>query len=100
MILNQPILKLNFIFYLSFIFIIFLVIFYIFQFNAVTEGMYLIKNYDKKIETLSQENKILEIKFSQSNSLENLRFLVGNLGFDRVGKIDYIEIPEGMVVIK
>lgn len=98
--LNQSALKFNFIFGLSFILIIFLVIFYIFQVNAITASMYLIKNYDKKIESISQENKLLEIKFSQANSLENLRSLVENLDLEEVGKVDYIKVPEGTVVIK
>ncbi len=73
---------------------------YIFQVNEITKGMFLVKNYNKKLENLLQENKILEIKFSQLNSLENLGLLVSQLNFDEAGKIDYIKIPEGTVVIK
>lgn len=98
--INQPVLKLNFIFALGFASLVSLSIFYIFQLNAVTERMYLIENYDKKIENLSQENKLLEIKFSKANSLENIRSLVENLGLNPVGKTEYIEIPESTVVIK
>ena len=68
--------SLNFFWGLSFILIIFLVILYIFQVTAITEAMYLIKNHSRQLEILSQEKEILEIKFSQLNSLENLRFLV------------------------
>jgi hypothetical protein len=122
MILNQPLPKFNFIvsiiskfinfgkfklenfgkfiWYLGFILTTLLVIFYIFQLNSVTEGMYLIKNYDKKIENLSQENKRLEIKFSKENSLENLGSLVENLGLNPVEKTDYIEIPDSTVLVK
>lgn len=99
MTLNQ-ILKFNFLWTLSFILIISLVILYIFQVTAITEAMYLIKNHSRQLESLSQENEILEIKFSQLNSLENLRFLVANLNLEKVGKIDYIEIPAASVVRK
>lgn len=77
-----------------------LVIFYIFQFSQLTEGMYLLKNYNNNIERISRENNGLEIKFLRANSLENLRFLVQNLNFDKVGEIDYLKIAEDAVVIK
>lgn len=73
---------------------------YIFQINEITKGMFSVKNYNKKLENLLQENKILEIKFSQLSSLENLGLLVAQLNFDEAGKIDYIKIPEEVVVIK
>lgn len=92
--------SLNFFWTLSFILIISLVILYIFQVTAITEAMYLIKNHSRQLESLSQENEILEIKFSQLNSLENLRFLVANLNLEKVEKIDYIEIPVASVVRK
>jgi len=112
--INQPLLKFNFIvliiskfinfgkfiWYLGFVLTTLLVIFYIFQLNSLTEGMYLIKKYDKKLQDLSQENKLLEIKFSQENSLENLGSLVKNLGLNPVEKTDYIEIPERTVLVK
>ena len=92
--------SLNFFWGLSFILIIFLVILYIFQVTAITEAMYLIKNHSRQLESLSQEKEILEIKFSQLNSLENLRSLVANLNLEKVEKIDYIEIPAASVVRK
>lgn len=97
--LNQ-ILKFNFFWTLSFILIISLVILYIFQVTTITEAMYLIKNHSRQLERLSQENEILEIKFSQLNSLENLKFLVANLNLEKVEKIDYIEIPTANVMRK
>jgi sortase (surface protein transpeptidase) len=99
MTLNQ-ILKFNFLWTIGFILIISLVILYIFQLTSITQAMYSIKNYSRQLEGLSQENEILEIKFSQLNSLENLRFLVTNLNLEKVEKIDYIEIPVASVVKK
>jgi len=83
-----------------FILIISLALLYIFQVKAITEAMYLIKNHSSQLEELSQENEMLEIKFSQLNSLENLGFLVANLNLEKVKKIDYIEIPAASVVRK
>lgn len=85
---------------LSFILIISLVGLYIFQLSAITEAKYVIKNYSQKIEALSEENRALEIKFSQLDSLENLRSLVKNLGFKEVKQVHYLEIPAGAVVAR
>lgn len=85
---------------LGFISLITLSIFYIFQVNEMIRESYLIKNYEKKIEKLSQENDILEIKFSQSNSLESLEAKVQNLNYEKIGQVHYIQILDDTVVTK
>ncbi len=90
----------NFTWLLGFILTFFLAIFYFFQVNAITDEIHLAKNYNKKLQNLSQENKLLELNFLRSDSLENLRSIVDGLGFNPVGKTDYIVVPENTVVIK
>jgi len=85
---------------LSFISIISLLIFYIFQVNAMIGETYLIQNYQRKIKELSQENKTLEINFSQANSLSTIESLVKNLNFEKVERIHYIQVLESQVVTK
>ncbi|XOB41708.1 MAG: hypothetical protein ACKKMS_03260 [Candidatus Nealsonbacteria bacterium] len=85
---------------LSFISIISLLIFYIFQVNAMIGETYLIQNYQRKIKELSQENKTLEINFSQANSLSTIETLVKNLNFEKVERIHYIQVLESQVVTK
>lgn len=97
---SQLYLKFNLIRNFCLVLLTLLVVFYIFQLSQLTNGIYLIKNYNKNIENISKENNALEVKFSRANSMENLRSLVGNLSFDRVGKIDYVKIPEDAVVLK
>ena len=108
LILNPPIsikrlsLKLNLKFFLilnSILIIIFLV-FYIFQVNALISEGYQIQNYQKKIEKLTSENKILEINSFKMNSLENIENKIQNLGFQKTDKIYYIQILEGQMVSK
>jgi len=77
-----------------------LLIFYIFQINEMTKGIYLLKIYERKIADLSKENKTLEITSSQLNSLENLEGLVKNLNFEKIDKIHYIRVLESQVVTK
>jgi hypothetical protein len=83
---------------ISIILITFLLIFYVFQVNEMTRGSYLIKNDEKKITELSNENKNLQISLSQTNSLENLEKAVCGLGYTKVEKVKYIQILEGKVV--
>ncbi|MBU4298427.1 hypothetical protein KJ636_00050 [Patescibacteria group bacterium] len=98
--INQSAQKINHFWRLSLFLIFALLGFYIFQLNEITKGMELVKNYDKELRKLSEENKLLEIKFSQLNSMANLGLLVEKLNFDETGKIDYIKIPEGVVATK
>jgi len=108
LILNPPIsikrlsLKLNLKFFLilnSILIIIFLIS-YIFQVNALISESYQIQNYQKKIEKLTSENKILEINSFKMNSLENIENKIQNLGFQKTDKIYYIQILEGQMVSK
>ncbi len=85
---------------LSFISITSLLIFYIFQVNSMIGETYLIQNYQGKIKELSQENKTLEINFSQANSLSIIESLVKNLNFEKVERIHYIQVLESQVVAK
>jgi len=85
---------------LSFISIISLLIFYIFQVNSMIRETYLIQNYQRKIKELSQENKTLEINFFQANSLSTIESLVKNLNFEKVERIHYIQVLESQVVAK
>lgn len=97
---NQSVSKLNcinFIYCLFFILIFLLITFYFFQISSITEATHLVKNYNKKLQNLSQENKLLELNFFQSDSLENLRSLIEGFEFKPVGKTDYIEVPESVV---
>lgn len=85
---------------LGFLLIAPLLIFYIFQVNAVTKTSFLILSYEKKVTLLSQENKNLEINFSQVNSLANLETLLKNSNYEKIDKVHYIRVLEGTVVAK
>ena len=85
---------------LSSVLIASLLSFYIFQVNTVIKYSYLIKNYDKSLSTLSQENNSLKINFSQSNSLDDLEDQILNLNFEKVGEMKYIQILGSEVATK
>ncbi len=78
-----------------------LAVLYIFQFASLTRTMYLIRDCSSKIEEISAENDMLEVKASQMSSLENLKPLVNGLNFEMAGKIDYIRVRgEAVVAVK
>jgi len=93
-----PKISLKFFWILSLFSIISLLIFYIFQVNAMIGKIYLIQNYQREIKELSQENKALQVNFSQVNSLPAIESLVKNLNFEKAEKIHYIQALESHVV--
>lgn len=84
----------------SFIVTVFLLILYIFQVNTMIRETYLIQGYQRKLTVLSQENKSLEINFSQANSLSNITNAIKSLNFEKAEKVRYIQVLEGQVVTK
>lgn len=72
----------------------------IFQINAYTKEIYLIQNYEKKLNQLTRENKILEVNFSEVNSLNNVGNYVQNNVFEKANKIDYIRLLESTALAR
>lgn len=77
-----------------------LLVFSVFQINTYTKEIYLIQNYEKKLNQLTQENKILEINFSEVNSLNNISNYVQNKVFEKTNRVDYIRLLESTVLAK
>ena len=80
--------------------IVVLLIYYIVQVNGMIHKAYLIQNYEETSNKLSQENEALKINSSQLNSLDNIEDLIKELGFEKVNRVDYIQVLEGSVVKK
>jgi len=72
----------------------------IFQIGAYTKEVYLVQNYENKLGQLTQENKILEVSFSEVDSLNNVGNYVQNNGFEKTNKIDYIRLLESTALAK
>lgn len=83
---------------LGVILIITFLAFYIFQIGKVISQGYQIQNYQKKIDDIAEKNKILEINAVKINSLENIDSKIHSLGFEKIDKINYIQVLEGPVV--
>lgn len=85
---------------LSFVPIISLLAFYIFQVNFLTKETYQIQNYQKKINKIIQENENLIIDSAKLNSFSNIETLIKDFGFEKAEKIHYIQILESQVATK
>lgn len=75
-----------------FILMFFSLVSYIFQVNFLTREVYLIRDYEKKLTQLSQENENLEINFSKASSLSNIENYLQSQNFEKVSQIKYIQI--------
>ena len=104
--LNPPILltfkrgKLAIFWTLTLILIFILLVSYIFQVSFLTREIYLIKDYQRKLNNLSKENEILEIDFSKSNSLSNIENYLSEKNFVKAKQVKYIQILESSMVKK
>ncbi len=85
---------------LGFSLIISLIGFYIFQVSAITQASFTIAHLEKQIVGLDKEFKGLQLNFSNTNSLSGLEEALIAKGYEKVGKIHYIQVLEGAVVAK
>ncbi len=72
----------------------------IYQFNRYTQEVYSIENFQKKIITLTKENKSLEVNFANTNSLENINSFLAEQNFEKVSQADYIYLLQGTALAK
>jgi len=94
------IINLGVVFILNFILIILLGGLYIYQCQEIAQKMILIKEKSKEVERLLAEKKRLEVECSQNYSFEDLSNLISDLGFEKVKRIEYIEISKAEVARK
>jgi ABC-type transport system involved in cytochrome bd biosynthesis fused ATPase/permease subunit len=74
-------------------------VFYIYQINILTRGTYLINSYEKKITTISQENKNLEVSFAENGFLEEVLAKTQQLDFQKTTSVKYIQISDSSVAM-
>lgn len=85
---------------LSILSIVALLIFYVFQVNAVVSERYLIQKQENRLIELSGENKNLEINSAQVISLDNILTLLEDSDFEKTSKVHYIQILGNTVVAR
>lgn len=74
-----------------------LLVFYVWQINALTRGSYLINSYEEQISKLSDDNKNLQVSFAESSFLGQALLKIQALNFQKTTSVKYIEIPDSSV---
>lgn len=69
-----------------------MVVSYIFLVNQLTEGVYLIKKYNKEVNALYSQNEVLENSFAQTDFLEEVMLKTRELSFEKTKDIKYLQI--------
>ncbi|MCP6717954.1 MAG: hypothetical protein KJI70_00190 [Patescibacteria group bacterium] len=75
-----------------------LVSIYIVQVGGLAKDRYLLGSFQKQLNSLSNNNKFLDIDFSKMNSLSHIdQILAKNSGFVKTNNVKYIKIVEGSI---
>ena len=74
-------------------------VFYVLQINYMVGGSYLIKKYQKQIDSLSQENKILESDFAKTSFMGTIGEKTQAMNFEKVKEIKYVQILEASAIL-
>lgn len=77
---------------LGFCVVLVLSVLYVSQINRMVQGAYVIKDFQKQVNELTQVNKNLEINLAQISYLENIQAKTQELNFQKVEKIKYVQI--------
>jgi len=85
--------------FLGFFISLSLLVFYVWQINDLTRGFYLMSNYDKQIDKISEENKNLQVSFAESSFLGQALIKIQALNFQKTTKVKYIQIPDSSVAV-
>lgn len=74
-----------------------LLVFYVWQINALTRGSYLINDYQKQITKLSDKNKNLQISFAENSFLGQALEKIHALNFQKTTSVKYIQVPDNFL---
>ena len=90
--LNFIKINLKTVYFLSVLFTSLMIVFYIFMVNELTQGAYLIKNYNKEISGLLAENSNLQTNFAENDFLGRTQERAKGLSFEKITSVKYIKI--------
>lgn len=77
-----------------------LVLVYVFQIISITQESNQIIAYQQEIEDINKENKELEVEIFQSYSLSNIEVLVQELGYEELGRVNYVRVLGSTAIAK
>jgi len=94
-----PKISLKFFWILSFLLMGALLVFYIFQLTLFISAEHQVQNYQRKINDLSQENRVLKINSARTTTLENITKQAQEMGFVKIEKIYYIQALDRLAIV-
>lgn len=71
-----------------------LAVFYVLQINYMIKNSYLIKGYQKQIDSLAQENKALEVDFAKTSFMGTIGEKTQEMSFEKVKDVKFVQILE------
>ncbi|MEK7061792.1 MAG: hypothetical protein AAB957_00850 [Patescibacteria group bacterium] len=81
-------------FSLAFLMALCLAVFYVLQINSMIKSSYSIKEYQKEIDGLLRENKVLEFDFAKISFMETIGEKTKEMSFEKVKAVKYVQILE------
>ncbi len=69
-------------------------VFYVWQINYMIKSTYLIKQYQKQIDNLSNENRNLEADFAKTSFMGTIGEKTQAMNFEKVSDVKYVQILE------
>jgi hypothetical protein len=73
--------------------------FYVFQLNNTIKDSYLINSYQKKLEKLQEEEKLLKIDSFKDPRLKNIEEIALKLGFETAKEVKYIQLTQDIFAL-
>ena len=69
-----------------------MLVFYIFEINQLTQGSYLIKNYNKEIKSLLTQNRDLQASFAEASVWGGIQNKAQSLDFQKTMDVTYVKV--------
>jgi uncharacterized membrane protein YfbV (UPF0208 family) len=73
---------------------------FIFQVSSITQSSFAIAGLEKEIAGMDKEFKNLQASFADTSALSGLEEVLASKGYEKVGKIHYIQVLENTVAAK
>lgn len=70
-----------------------LLIFYVYSVNKITANILVVKNYNKQVEELSRENRMLQADLEQFSFWGKIMVGAKELSFEKTTNIKYLQMP-------
>lgn len=79
--------------------IVIALLFYVFQVNSTAAKGYKIRGLKKRIDTLKDRNKVLQVNISNLKSIGNLQSKTETFNMTEAQSIEYVTLPPASVVV-